>query len=62
MNHQKNLSLYSQKSLIKPSIDKNITVGETSDNMSLNIELQAKMIEDLILKNADISEANVQAE
>jgi len=44
---------------LKPSLDVFSTqAGSGSGSMNLNIELQAKMIEELLVKNAQLSDEN----
>ena len=43
----------------KPSLEINFDGGQAS--MSLNVELQAKMIEELLVKNAQLADENTAA-
>ena len=47
---------------MKPSLDVFSTQHQGSAGMNLNIELQAKMIEELLVKNAQLSEESTQAQ
>jgi len=43
---------------MKPSLD---VFNPSQGSMNMNIELQAKMIEELLVKNAQLADENVQA-